>query len=110
MESMVKRATKKKKQDYEKFLNSHKPKISVFGVGGSGGNTIVRLNEMGIEGAEMIAINTDAQDLAKIDVSNKVLIGKNFVRLFEVFYDKTKNTFNKQMFHRMMKDYLKTWK
>jgi len=80
---MVKRAKKrsrKTKKDYEKFLNSHKPLIKVFGVGGAGGNTIVRLQEMGVEGAEMAAINTDAQDLSKIDVHDKILIGREVTK------------------------------
>ncbi|MBR9681528.1 MAG: cell division protein FtsZ [Candidatus Altiarchaeota archaeon] len=82
MKKMIKKATrvKKNKQEYEKFLNSHSPLIKVFGVGGSGGNTIVRLKEMGIEGAEMAAINTDAQDLAKIDVKDKILIGREVTK------------------------------
>ena len=34
--------------------------IAVIGVGGAGNNTITRLIEMGITGAECVAVNTDA--------------------------------------------------
>lgn len=38
--------------------------IKVIGVGGGGGNAINRMVEMGIDGVELIAINTDKQALA----------------------------------------------
>ena len=45
-------------------------KIKVVGVGGAGGNAINRMREMGLSGVELIAMNTDAQDLrnSKADV------------------------------------------
>lgn len=52
-------------------------KIVVVGCGGAGGNTINRLNRIGVKGAETIAINTDKQDLDLIDADKKLLIGKN---------------------------------
>jgi len=55
-------------------------KIVVVGCGGAGGNTINRLNRIGIKGAETIAINTDKQDLDLIDADKKLLIGKNITR------------------------------
>ena len=55
-------------------------KIVVVGCGGAGGNTINRLNRIGIRGAETIAINTDKQDLDLIDADKKLLIGKNITR------------------------------
>ncbi|MDD3494024.1 MAG: cell division protein FtsZ, partial [Candidatus Thermoplasmatota archaeon] len=55
-------------------------KIVVVGCGGAGGNTINRLNRIGIQGAETIAINTDKQDLDLIDADKKLLIGKNITR------------------------------
>ena len=45
------------------IMQGVKTNIFVVGAGGAGNNTISRLNEMGIEGAETIAVNTDAQDL-----------------------------------------------
>ena len=37
--------------------------IRVIGCGGGGSNTIDRLAECGIQGAELFAVNTDAQHL-----------------------------------------------
>lgn len=51
-------------------------RIAVLGVGGAGNNTVNRLVEMRIEGAECIAINTDMQHLNAIHASNKMLIGE----------------------------------
>ena len=45
------------------IINKSRTKIFVIGAGGAGNNTISRLGEIGIEGAETISINTDAQDL-----------------------------------------------
>ncbi|MHA1606099.1 MAG: cell division protein FtsZ [Candidatus Freyarchaeota archaeon] len=57
-------------------LFEHTPKIQVFGVGGAGNNAVSRLLEAGIEGAELIAVNTDAQDLASVRADRKILIGR----------------------------------
>ena len=53
-----------------------KTNIFVVGAGGAGNNTISRLNEMGIEGATTIAVNTDAQDLFYSQSSKKILLGR----------------------------------
>ena len=67
-------------QDLVKLLESSKAKIRVVGVGGGGCNTINRMTEVGILGAETIAINTDAQDLLKVKADRKVLIGRKLTR------------------------------
>jgi cell division protein FtsZ len=85
MKSIVKAAKKRAnkgaknvdEQEFEEFLASHVPKIRVVGVGGAGGNTVMRLLEMGVKGAELVAVNTDAQDLSKIKAHQKVLIGRD---------------------------------
>lgn len=51
-------------------------KIKVVGVGGSGSNAISRMAKCGIKGIELIAINTDAQDLAKARADVKLRIGR----------------------------------
>jgi len=63
-------------EELRKILESRKAEIKVVGVGGAGGNTISRLMQVGIVGAETIAINTDAQDLLYTDADRKILIGK----------------------------------
>ena len=59
-----------------KIMDGVKTKIFVVGAGGAGNNTISRLNEMGIEGATTIAVNTDAQDLFYSQSSKKILLGR----------------------------------
>lgn len=51
-------------------------KIKVVGVGGSGGNAINRMGRDRVDGVELIAINTDYQDLKKIKADLKVRIGE----------------------------------
>ena len=58
------------------IMKGVKTNIFVVGAGGAGNNTISRLNEMGIEGATTIAVNTDAQDLFYSQSAKKVLLGR----------------------------------
>jgi len=51
-------------------------RIVIVGVGGSGNNTITRLYELGVHGAELIAMNTDAQHLARTKAHKKLLLGR----------------------------------
>ncbi len=67
-------------EDLEEFLRSSLPNIYVIGVGGSGGNSLDRMNRVGIEGTALIAMNTDAQALLKIKADKKMLIGKKTTR------------------------------
>src|SRR3989344_5647828 len=62
------------------LLEASKAKIRVVGCGGGGCNTINRMTEVGILGAETVAINTDAQDLLKVKADKKLLIGKKLTR------------------------------
>jgi len=50
--------------------------IKVLGIGGAGGNAIDRMVQGKIKGIDLIAINTDVQDLKKIRASKKLQIGK----------------------------------
>ncbi len=68
---------KTKDEELEKILKTHRTIIKVLGTGGAGNNTITRLTEVGINGVETVAINTDAQDLLFTKADNKILIGKN---------------------------------
>ena len=56
------------------------PRIVIVGCGGAGGNTITRLNKLGVKGAETIAINTDKQALDLVEADQKLLIGANITR------------------------------
>ncbi len=63
-------------EELEKILSSVKARIVVIGAGGAGNNTMSRLMEVGIEGADTVAVNTDAQDLLYTYAARKVLIGR----------------------------------
>jgi len=54
--------------------------IKIFGCGGGGCNTLDRISEEGITGADLIACNTDAKHLLHTHAQKKVLIGKNTTR------------------------------
>ena len=63
-------------EDLITIMKGVRTNIFVVGAGGAGNNTISRLNEMGIEGATTIAVNTDAQDLFYCQSSKKILLGR----------------------------------
>jgi len=67
-------------EELEMILAQQRAKIKVIGCGGAGNNTINRMSEVGITGAETLAINTDAQDLLYTNANSKVLIGKNITK------------------------------
>src|SRR5690242_16146280 len=53
------------------------PIIRVIGVGGAGGNAINHMIEQGVEGVEFIAVNTDAQVLARNKARNQLQLGSS---------------------------------
>lgn len=66
--------------ELEELLSKQRASIKVIGCGGGGNNTINRVTEVGIEGAETIALNTDAQDLLYTTADRKILIGKQLTK------------------------------
>jgi len=66
--------------ELEELLSKQKATIKVVGCGGAGNNTINRITEVGITGAETISINTDAQQLLYNTSDKKILIGKELTR------------------------------
>ena len=79
-ESIEKNTPKKTDEELDKelleIIKGSRAKIIVVGAGGAGNNTISRLNEIGIEGAETITVNTDAQDLFYSQADKKLLLGR----------------------------------
>ncbi len=67
-------------RELEELLKKQTAKVKVFGVGGGGGNTLSRMKEIGIKGGELIAINTDAQDLLYTSADYKILIGRELTQ------------------------------
>lgn len=62
--------------ELEELLAKKAAAIKVVGIGGAGNNTVSRMSEIGIKGAELIALNTDAKDLLCCVSDRKILIGK----------------------------------
>lgn len=62
------------------ILKKQSAKIKVIGIGGGGNNSLNRMKEIGIKGGELIAVNTDAQDLLYTDVDQKILIGRELTQ------------------------------
>ncbi len=54
--------------------------VLVLGVGGAGCNSTNRLSNLGIYGAETIAVNTDKEHLLNVQADTRMLIGKEFNR------------------------------
>jgi cell division protein FtsZ len=49
--------------------------IKVLGIGGAGNNAVDRMVQTKIRGVDLIAVNTDAQDLKKVRAHQKIRIG-----------------------------------
>ncbi|MEM1535774.1 MAG: cell division protein FtsZ [Candidatus Pacearchaeota archaeon] len=67
-------------KELEELVLKQRASVKVFGVGGAGGNTLTRMKEIGIVGAECIAVNTDAQDLLYTYADSKILIGRELTQ------------------------------
>jgi len=67
-------------EELKQLVESRKANIKVVGIGGAGNNTLTRLAQIGIFGAETIALNTDAQDLLYTDADKKILLGRETTR------------------------------
>ena len=52
-----------------------KPKITIFGVGGAGGNALNNMIRSNLEGVEFVAANTDSQALAHALTQDRIQLG-----------------------------------
>ncbi|MHB8871312.1 MAG: cell division protein FtsZ [Candidatus Doudnabacteria bacterium] len=75
----MKKNLNKKKMQVKPKIETY-ARIKVLGVGGSGTNAIHRMMELGINGVEFIAVNTDAQALHNSKADKKVHIGRTITR------------------------------
>jgi len=66
--------------ELEQILRNLKTNIKIIGVGGGGCNTIARVVDEGVVGADMYAANTDAQHLLVTRAEKKILLGKRTTR------------------------------
>jgi len=67
-------------EELQKILLGLRTDIKIIGCGGGGSNTINRLAEAGIVGAELYAANTDAQHLLMTRAPHKILLGRRVTR------------------------------
>lgn len=57
-----------------------KPTITVFGVGGAGGNAVNNMIESNLKGVRFVAANTDAQALEQSKAEHKIQLGAQITR------------------------------
>jgi len=58
-------------------LTELRPRITVIGIGGAGGNAVNNMIQAGIEGVEFVAANTDAQALSMSSAGVRIQMGVN---------------------------------
>ncbi len=85
MEAFIANAINNKAEEESKLIFNDEemfgtPRITIVGCGGAGGNTVTRLNKIGVKGADTIAINTDKQALDLVEADHKILIGGRLTR------------------------------
>ena len=80
MDFLVKDALANIQDNQTQATNIGQANIKVIGCGGGGTNATNWLYKKGVQGAEIIAINTDKQHLDLVEADKKLLIGKNLTR------------------------------
>ncbi|MFN8523077.1 MAG: cell division protein FtsZ [Chloroflexota bacterium] len=64
----------------DKFENDGVAHIVVVGVGGGGSNAVNRMIQAGVHSVDFVAVNTDAQALARSDAPTRIRIGEKLTR------------------------------
>jgi cell division protein FtsZ len=80
MQDIVNEALERDEQEQQQMEDIEgfgDPRIVIVGCGGAGNNTVNRLYNIGVDGAETIAVNTDKQHLKMIEADTKILVGKS---------------------------------
>jgi len=63
-------------EELKALVETLKINVKIVGCGGGGSNTVNRLTETGVAGAQLCAINTDATHLLHVHAPKKMLIGR----------------------------------
>ena len=64
--------------EYKKpIITEMRPKITVIGVGGGGGNAINNMITEDLQGVDFIAANTDAQALSMSKAARRIQLGRS---------------------------------
>ena len=66
--------------ELEEMLKNLKTRITIFGCGGGGSNTIQRIAEGDAPTATLVAANTDAQHLLSVRAPRKLLLGRRLTK------------------------------
>ncbi|RME55482.1 cell division protein FtsZ [Candidatus Woesearchaeota archaeon] len=80
MDFIVQSALKSAEEFKQDEVTIGQANIKVVGCGGGGSNATNWLYKKGVQGAEIIAINTDKQHLDLVEADKKILIGKDLTR------------------------------
>ena len=80
MEGLVQSALQNAANNSDELKRIGHASIKVIGCGGGGGNTASWLHKKGVQGAEVIVLNTDKQHLDLHSSYKKILIGKERTR------------------------------
>tara|TARA_Y100000310_G_C20645292_1_gene796225 strand:- start:943 stop:2019 length:1077 start_codon:yes stop_codon:yes gene_type:complete len=80
MDFLVKNALQNLQTSPTQTTDVGKANIKVIGCGGGGGNVVNWLYKKGVQGADILAINTDKQHLDLIEADKKLLIGVSLTR------------------------------
>lgn len=78
MDFVVQEALKSQEEQPEFEINQ--ANIKVIGVGGAGNNMVSWLYKKGIQGAEIVAVNTDAQHLGISKADKRLIIGQELTK------------------------------
>ncbi len=73
-------ASNERDLELEEIIKGLQTRIAVIGCGGGGSNTMSRMTEEGIYGANLVALNTDAQHLIRTKSDTRILIGRKRTR------------------------------
>ena len=80
MDFLVKNALENMSDETVENFEVGQARMTVIGCGGGGQNMVNWLYNKGINGAQIVAINTDLQDLKLKNADKKILIGKEVTR------------------------------
>ncbi|MFC1730491.1 cell division protein FtsZ [candidate division KSB1 bacterium] len=80
MDFVVQDAIKAQEEQEQPEFEVSQANIKVIGVGGAGNNMVSWLYKKGISGAEVIAVNTDAQHLSITKADKRMMLGQELTR------------------------------
>jgi len=80
MDFLVKNALENMSEDSLEQYEVGQARMTVVGCGGAGQNMVDWLYAKGVNGADIVAVNTDLQDLKLKNADKKILVGKDVTR------------------------------